>query len=80
MGSVGGITEVSGCGGLEQMAFRATGRALQVAEAKTEMITDLHVAPVSLNFSTTVDVEATLPAVCEMMLLTKKYPDDAKNQ
>jgi hypothetical protein len=27
-----------------------------------------------------VDVEATLPAVCEMILLTKKYPDDAKNQ
>jgi hypothetical protein len=27
-----------------------------------------------------VDVEATLPAGCEMMLLIKKYPDDAKNQ
>ena len=53
MGSMTGIAEVRDCDGLGQVAFRAPGRASEVADEKAEMITDLHVAPISLNYSTT---------------------------
>ena len=52
MGSVTRIAEFREYDGLGQVASRAPGRASQVAEEKTEMITDLHVAPISLNYST----------------------------
>ena len=53
MGSVAGTAEVRDCDGLGQVAFRAPGRASQVAEEKAEMNANLHVAPISLNYSTT---------------------------
>jgi hypothetical protein len=57
MGSVAGTAEACGCSGPVQISFRATDRSSKVAKAKTEMITDLHVALINLNYSTTVDVE-----------------------
>jgi len=56
MGSVAGTAEACGCSGPVQISFRATGRSSKVAKAKTEMITDLHVALINLNYSTTVQV------------------------